>query len=224
MRCERCCHWAMQVMSNSFTVCDEEMQGIGVAIYGVPSLVNHSCSPNAVATFDGATLQLRAIRSIAAGDEVRAAGFCVGVGARNRCGVIILCAVYIQCLSCGAGCDPAWPWMGVCVHDTRPPYSLPRPPIPDYNQLHRDPCGAGRTNSPAAATVLLHLRLPGLRGRFRGTVVPALCTWQVFAACFRGCLVRWLAALAPNTWRMTAASLLVFSFNGLLHWHQTHGE
>lgn len=51
----------LQVMSNSFSICDEEMQGIGVGIYGLPSLVNHSCLPNCVVTFDGAALQLRAI-------------------------------------------------------------------------------------------------------------------------------------------------------------------
>ncbi|OWF49924.1 histone-lysine N-methyltransferase SMYD3-like [Mizuhopecten yessoensis] len=53
-----------KMVINSFTVCDGEMQSIGVAIYLSPSLLDHSCEPNAVVTFQGTRLTVRATKDI----------------------------------------------------------------------------------------------------------------------------------------------------------------
>lgn len=53
-----------KMVINSFTVCDGELQPIGVAIYLSPSLLDHSCEPNAVVTFQGTKLTVRAIKDI----------------------------------------------------------------------------------------------------------------------------------------------------------------
>ncbi|XP_041369193.1 histone-lysine N-methyltransferase SMYD3-like [Gigantopelta aegis] len=49
---------------NSFSICDAEMQAIGTGIYLSPSLLDHSCQPNAVATFTGKTISIRAVSDI----------------------------------------------------------------------------------------------------------------------------------------------------------------
>lgn len=49
---------------NSFTICDGELNPVGVGIYISPSLTDHSCVPNAVVTFCGKTLYLRALEEI----------------------------------------------------------------------------------------------------------------------------------------------------------------
>ncbi|EFJ42294.1 SET and zf-MYND domain-containing protein, partial [Volvox carteri f. nagariensis] len=55
---------------NCHTVCDEELRPLGVALYPTGALVNHSCSPSTVQTFHGSTLELRALRQLAPGDEI----------------------------------------------------------------------------------------------------------------------------------------------------------
>lgn len=54
-----------KMTTNSFTICGEEMQPIGVGIYLGPSLLDHRCTPNAVITFQGKSLHLRAVAQIA---------------------------------------------------------------------------------------------------------------------------------------------------------------
>ncbi|XP_057370124.1 histone-lysine N-methyltransferase SMYD3-like [Daphnia carinata] len=44
---------------NSFNIMNGEMQAIGTGIYLAPSILDHSCSPNAVVTFDGFKLSVR---------------------------------------------------------------------------------------------------------------------------------------------------------------------
>ncbi|XP_046437813.1 histone-lysine N-methyltransferase SMYD3-like [Daphnia pulex] len=44
---------------NSFNILNGEMQAIGTGIYLAPSILDHSCSPNAVATFDGFKLRIQ---------------------------------------------------------------------------------------------------------------------------------------------------------------------
>ena len=46
---------------------DDELQPIGLGMYPLAALANHSCDPTAAQTFDGATLELRALRPLAAG-------------------------------------------------------------------------------------------------------------------------------------------------------------
>ncbi|XP_053692913.1 histone-lysine N-methyltransferase SMYD3 [Sabethes cyaneus] len=44
---------------NSFNILDDEMNSIGTGIYLATSVMDHNCRPNAVATFDGNTIQIR---------------------------------------------------------------------------------------------------------------------------------------------------------------------
>jgi SET and MYND domain-containing protein len=47
-----------------------ELTDVGIALFDRLSLLNHSCDPNAVVLFDGAAAILRALKPIAAGDEL----------------------------------------------------------------------------------------------------------------------------------------------------------
>jgi SET and MYND domain-containing protein len=47
-----------------------ELTDVGVALFDRISLLNHSCDPNAVVLFDGAAAIVRALKPIAAGDEL----------------------------------------------------------------------------------------------------------------------------------------------------------
>jgi hypothetical protein len=44
---------------NCHTVCDDELRPLGLALYPTGALVNHSCQPSAVQTFQGNKLRLR---------------------------------------------------------------------------------------------------------------------------------------------------------------------
>ncbi|OQS00540.1 hypothetical protein ACHHYP_03383 [Achlya hypogyna] len=55
---------------NAFTVTSQEHVPVGVGFYPDAALFNHACTPNCVATFRGRTLELRALRGIAPGDEL----------------------------------------------------------------------------------------------------------------------------------------------------------
>ncbi|GAB1285777.1 Histone-lysine N-methyltransferase SMYD3 [Apodemus speciosus] len=58
------------VICNSFTICNAEMQEVGVGLYPSMSLLNHSCDPNCSIVFNGPHLLLRAVREIEAGEEL----------------------------------------------------------------------------------------------------------------------------------------------------------
>ncbi|EDV28054.1 uncharacterized protein TRIADDRAFT_53251 [Trichoplax adhaerens] len=59
-----------RVTCNTFTICNSEMQTVGIGVYPGLSLVNHSCSPNCSATFRGKQMQLRIIENTKIGDEL----------------------------------------------------------------------------------------------------------------------------------------------------------
>ncbi|XP_014383730.1 PREDICTED: histone-lysine N-methyltransferase SMYD3 [Myotis brandtii] len=63
-----------KLICNSFTICNAEMQEVGVGLYPSMSLLNHSCDPNCSIVFNGPHLLLRAVRDIQAGEEVRSPG------------------------------------------------------------------------------------------------------------------------------------------------------
>lgn len=50
---------------NGFTVTDADQAAVGTAVYLAASALDHSCLPNAAPVFDGATVNVRAIRDIA---------------------------------------------------------------------------------------------------------------------------------------------------------------
>lgn len=54
----------MQLITNGFNILDAEMNSIATAIFLGVSVTDHSCKPNAVATFEGTTLHIQAIEDI----------------------------------------------------------------------------------------------------------------------------------------------------------------
>ncbi|XP_063092837.1 histone-lysine N-methyltransferase SMYD3 isoform X4 [Cavia porcellus] len=63
-------HNTFLVICNSFTICNAEMQEVGVGLYPSMSLLNHSCDPNCSIVFNGPHLLLRAVRDIEVGEEL----------------------------------------------------------------------------------------------------------------------------------------------------------
>ncbi|KAJ3330429.1 hypothetical protein HDU76_005717 [Blyttiomyces sp. JEL0837] len=55
---------------NSFSICNGELVNVGVAVYPIASMLNHSCCPNCAIIFYGADAHLRPMRDIAAGEEL----------------------------------------------------------------------------------------------------------------------------------------------------------
>ncbi|KAK3588645.1 hypothetical protein CHS0354_038877 [Potamilus streckersoni] len=53
-----------KVTINSFTICDGDLQAVGVGLYLGASYLDHSCQPNAVVSFQGQKLMVRALRDI----------------------------------------------------------------------------------------------------------------------------------------------------------------
>lgn len=49
---------------NAFNILDQEMNSIATGIYLGVSVTDHSCKPNAVATFDGTTLFIHTIEDL----------------------------------------------------------------------------------------------------------------------------------------------------------------
>ncbi|CAI6365129.1 unnamed protein product [Macrosiphum euphorbiae] len=49
---------------NAFNILDDNLNTIGTGIYLAASVINHSCVPNATATFDGTTLRIGAVTDI----------------------------------------------------------------------------------------------------------------------------------------------------------------
>ena len=61
-----------KVMSNAFNVLDDSYDEVlGLGVYGLPSLLNHSCQPNSIAVFNGSKLLIRTITTLHPGDQVR---------------------------------------------------------------------------------------------------------------------------------------------------------
>ena len=56
--------------TNAHTLCDEELQPVGIGLYPLAALTNHACEPSAVQVFDGPDLVLRALRLLKEGEAV----------------------------------------------------------------------------------------------------------------------------------------------------------
>eukprot|EP00040_Diaphanoeca_grandis_P034952 m.218497 g.218497 ORF g.218497 m.218497 type:complete len:486 (+) comp33269_c1_seq1:302-1759(+) len=59
-----------KVSSNSFSICDSELQNIGTGVYTDVACFNHSCRPNCAAVFEGLTLKIRTILPVDANEEL----------------------------------------------------------------------------------------------------------------------------------------------------------
>ncbi|KAG7279139.1 hypothetical protein CRUP_022334 [Coryphaenoides rupestris] len=59
-----------QVNCNGFTIEDEELSHLGSAVFPDVALMNHSCSPNVIVTYNGTVAEVRAVQDINPGDEV----------------------------------------------------------------------------------------------------------------------------------------------------------
>lgn len=55
---------------NNHTICDDELRPIGVGIYPLAALANHSCRPSCAQSFEGPTIVFRAVSDLSPGDEV----------------------------------------------------------------------------------------------------------------------------------------------------------
>eukprot|EP01028_Stygiella_incarcerata_P012365 TRINITY_DN754_c0_g1_i1.p1 TRINITY_DN754_c0_g1~~TRINITY_DN754_c0_g1_i1.p1 ORF type:complete len:357 (+),score=93.62 TRINITY_DN754_c0_g1_i1:532-1602(+) len=55
---------------NGFTILDEEARQIGTGLYPIAALLNHSCSPNCVATFKGSKICLRTVNDVSSDEEL----------------------------------------------------------------------------------------------------------------------------------------------------------
>ncbi|KAG1927305.1 N-lysine methyltransferase SMYD2-B isoform X1 [Pimephales promelas] len=59
-----------QVHCNGFTVEDEELSNLGLAIFPDIALMNHSCCPNVIITYRGVNAEVRAVQEISPGEEI----------------------------------------------------------------------------------------------------------------------------------------------------------
>lgn len=55
---------------NCFNISDQEMNYIGVGLYPLASIINHSCSPNSLIIFEGKKAVVRSLEPIEPGTEV----------------------------------------------------------------------------------------------------------------------------------------------------------
>ncbi|XP_068199471.1 N-lysine methyltransferase SMYD2-like isoform X2 [Antennarius striatus] len=59
-----------QVACNGFTVEDDELSHLGTAIYPDVALINHSCLPSVIVTYNGTAADVRAVQDMKPGDEL----------------------------------------------------------------------------------------------------------------------------------------------------------
>ncbi|CAG5928054.1 unnamed protein product [Menidia menidia] len=59
-----------QVACNGFTIEDDELSHMGTAVYPDVALINHSCLPSVIVTYNGTSAEIRAVQDMKPGDEV----------------------------------------------------------------------------------------------------------------------------------------------------------
>ncbi|KAK2856242.1 hypothetical protein Q5P01_004977 [Channa striata] len=59
-----------QIACNGFTIEDDELSHTGTAIYPDVALINHSCLPSVIVTYNGTSAEVRAVQNMKPGDEV----------------------------------------------------------------------------------------------------------------------------------------------------------
>eukprot|EP00730_Choanoeca_flexa_P000572 TRINITY_DN10253_c0_g2_i4.p1 TRINITY_DN10253_c0_g2~~TRINITY_DN10253_c0_g2_i4.p1 ORF type:complete len:423 (+),score=48.64 TRINITY_DN10253_c0_g2_i4:15-1283(+) len=75
---QQCYQLALKLVPNVFSLCDEEANPIGAALYPELAQLNHSCDPNACVVFEGKQAILRSLKDIDKGEEVRISYLPVG--------------------------------------------------------------------------------------------------------------------------------------------------
>eukprot|EP00064_Thunnus_orientalis_P022380 superscaffoldBa00007478_g22574 len=58
------------VTCNGFTIEDDELSHMGTAVYPDVALINHSCLPSVIVTYNGTVAEVRAVKDMKPGDEV----------------------------------------------------------------------------------------------------------------------------------------------------------
>lgn len=58
-----------KIKTNTFTICDNELQPIGAGLYLSPSLLDHSCVPNAVCSFERKRVNIRMLKDVEVENE-----------------------------------------------------------------------------------------------------------------------------------------------------------
>ncbi|XP_061602430.1 N-lysine methyltransferase SMYD2-like [Cololabis saira] len=64
------CTLLSQVSCNGFTIEDDELSHMGTAVYPDVALINHSCLPSVIVTYNGTSAEVRAVKDMKRGDEV----------------------------------------------------------------------------------------------------------------------------------------------------------
>jgi len=62
--------YLFKISTNVFSITNDDLDVIGIGLYPGAALFNHSCSPNAVAVFEGANLVVRSIQAIKEKDAI----------------------------------------------------------------------------------------------------------------------------------------------------------
>ena len=59
-----------KIVVNCYSILNTELNEIGVSIYVLESVFDHSCDPNAAPVFDGIDLEIRALRDISSSEKI----------------------------------------------------------------------------------------------------------------------------------------------------------
>jgi SET and MYND domain-containing protein len=91
---------------NAFTISDFDTRPVGIGVFPRAALINHSCAPNATASFEANTAYVRALRRIAPGEEVTVSYIDIGEPcAKRRAELRVSFGFDCRCERCMAG-DP----------------------------------------------------------------------------------------------------------------------
>ncbi|KAJ7513608.1 hypothetical protein O6H91_23G006300 [Diphasiastrum complanatum] len=69
---------------NAHTICDEELRPLGMGLFPVVSIINHSCEPNTVLLFEGKRAVVRALEQINVGSELTLSYIELGTSTESR--------------------------------------------------------------------------------------------------------------------------------------------
>jgi SET and MYND domain-containing protein len=67
----RSCIDAIKVKLNCMAIHSLEDEYLGISLYPLASLINHSCEPNAYCIFEGYQIRIRSLQRISAEDEIK---------------------------------------------------------------------------------------------------------------------------------------------------------